>query len=94
MDKSWDAMHRCLTDGSLNGSGVYPFDLCVFGGKQLHNPKDCIISFKSADEVKDLAVKLPVVDRREFRDHYFKMHDDYLHRSEIDFEYTWDVLTD
>lgn len=32
-DKAWDAIHRCLTDGSLlYESGEYPLNHCICGG--------------------------------------------------------------
>jgi hypothetical protein len=31
-DKAWDAMHRCLSDGTLVGSGRSPLDLASSGG--------------------------------------------------------------
>src|SRR5438105_1826129 len=35
-DKAWDAIHRCLTDGSLlYVSGEYPLNRCICGGCQL-----------------------------------------------------------
>jgi hypothetical protein len=36
-DKAWDAIHRCLTDGSLGfSSGEEPLRLCILGGEQLY----------------------------------------------------------
>jgi hypothetical protein len=35
-DKAWDAIHRCLTDGSLlYESGEYPLNHVICGGRQL-----------------------------------------------------------
>lgn len=33
LDKSWDALHRCLTDGDLAfGNGEYPLSHVILGG--------------------------------------------------------------
>jgi hypothetical protein len=37
-DKAWDAIHRCLTDGTLDpDGGEYPLSLAVLGGRHLHD---------------------------------------------------------
>ena len=37
-DKAWDAIHRCLCDGSLaSDRGTYPLKLAVLGGRQLYS---------------------------------------------------------
>src|SRR5579864_1875537 len=54
-DKAWDAIHRCLTDGSLLYlSGEYPLNLCICGGRQLFR-RDYTVSFVTARQVKDVA---------------------------------------
>ena len=36
-DKAWDAIHRCLSDGSLNpGAGSYPLNRTILGGSHLY----------------------------------------------------------
>lgn len=35
MDKSWDAIHRCLGDGSLRNQQPAPTTKAVLGGRQL-----------------------------------------------------------
>ena len=58
-DKAWDAIHRCLSDGTLKFSGgTYPLNRCILGGKQLYQGDDYIISFVPANEVKDVAAAL------------------------------------
>jgi hypothetical protein len=36
-DKAWDAIHRCLTDGTLSFESISPFHKCILGGRQLYN---------------------------------------------------------
>ena len=43
-DKSWDAIHRCLTDGSLRCRGKVVLEKFVLGGKQLYDGNDYIVS--------------------------------------------------
>ena len=53
-DKAWDAMHRCLTDGTLVCKGKSIMEKCVLGGKQLHRGNEYIVSFLTPGEVKDV----------------------------------------
>lgn len=38
-DKAWDAIHRCLSDGTLNIAIKTPLAKCVLGGKHLYYQK-------------------------------------------------------
>ncbi|MDG4840222.1 YfbM family protein [Micromonospora sp. WMMD967] len=94
-DKAWDAIHRCLTDGTLDpDGGRYPWSHAVLGGRHLHD--DCYVVYVSADEVRDVAEALRSVERtwlrRRFdaidgRDYDGAQDDD-------DFEYTWNNFVD
>ena len=58
-DKAWDAIHRCLTDGSLlYVGGEYPLNHCICGGRQLHRGRDYTVSFVTEQQVKDVAEAL------------------------------------
>jgi hypothetical protein len=91
-DKKWDAIHRCLSDGSLNlEAGTYPLNRCILGGRHLYKGDDYIIAFVSAAEVRDLARVLPEVTQDEFRERYDSLtttdYEGFV--SSDDFEYTW-----
>jgi hypothetical protein len=44
-DKACDAMHRVLSDGSLDPSGgSFPLDRAILGGKHLHRGEGYIVS--------------------------------------------------
>jgi hypothetical protein len=91
-DKAWDAIHRCLTDGSLlYESGEYPLNLCICGGRQLHRGDDYTVSFVSARQVKDVATALGKITRTGMRKRYALIDaDDYASDiGEDDFAYTW-----
>ncbi|MGC4747536.1 YfbM family protein [Micromonospora sp. DT201] len=94
-DKAWDAIHRCLADGTLDpDGGLYPWSHAVLGGRHLHD--DCYVVYVSAAEVRDVADALRSVDRtwlrRRFnaidRRNYDGAQDD------EDFEYTWNNFVD
>ena len=98
MDKSWDAVHRCLGDGSLRRSQPSLTSKAVLGGRQLSSRDDWIVSYLTADEVKQVAAALVAVDQPEFRRRYFGMKKKFLwvDRTEYDgpigeedFEYSW-----
>jgi hypothetical protein len=63
-DKAWDAIHRCLTDGSLlYVNGEYPLNHCICGGRQLFCGEEYTVSYVSAAQVKDVASALAKVTR-------------------------------
>ncbi len=92
-DKSWDALHRALTDGQLEyGNGEYPLSHCVLGPKQLHEGDDYIVSYVSPDQVRDVAAALKPVTEEWFRERYRKaVPRDYAPEyGEEDLQYTWE----
>jgi hypothetical protein len=97
-DKAWDAIHRCLTDGSLlYVSGEYPLNRCICGGRQLFRGRDYTVSFVSAKEVKDVAEALDKVSKRWMRQRYFLIDPEEYDEAELgedDFEYTWENFLD
>src|SRR5690349_17131207 len=51
-DKAWDAIHRALTDGSLdNGGGEAPLNRAILGGTHLHQGDDYIVALVPSAEV-------------------------------------------
>ncbi|MBW4473594.1 MAG: YfbM family protein [Stenomitos rutilans HA7619-LM2] len=91
-DKAWNAIHRCLTDGSLlYESGQYPLNHCICGGEQLYDGEDYTVSFTSAVQVKDVAFALSQITELWLREQYLAIpQDDYGTLSNRDFEYTWE----
>lgn len=91
-DKAWDAIHRSLTDGTLACSGENLLEKCVFGGRQLYQGDDYIVSFITADEVKEVAAAIKGVDETWLRSRYSQIDpDDYQGEvDDEDFEYTWE----
>ncbi|MBI2919998.1 MAG: DUF1877 family protein [Planctomycetes bacterium] len=94
-DKSWDAMHRALTDGQLGyGNGPYPLNCCVLGPKQLHEGDDYIVSLVNAEQVQDVAAALKPLGEEWFRHRYRTIvPKDYAPEyGDQDMEYTWEYL--
>jgi hypothetical protein len=93
-DKAWDAIHRCLTDGSLlYVSGEYPLNHCICGGRQLIRGRDYTVSFVSAPQVKDVAAALAKITKAWMRKRYDQIDpDDYgeVEMGDEDFSYTWE----
>ncbi|MHC4266249.1 MAG: DUF1877 family protein [Planctomycetota bacterium] len=98
VDKAWDAIHRCLGDGSLLCKGKSLLEKCVLGGRQLYIGSDYIISYLDTNEVKDTANSLETVAKNWFRAKYFGLKKKFLFFdltdyagpiNEDDFEYTW-----
>ncbi|MCR6474650.1 YfbM family protein [Variovorax sp. ZS18.2.2] len=91
-DKSWDAMHRALSDGTLSSSGgAYPLNHVVLGGTSLYAGDDYIMSLKTPAQVRDIAAALAPIGEAEFRRLYNNIDaEDYDGDvSDDDFEYTW-----
>lgn len=91
-DRSWDAMHRALTDGELLwDGGSYPLNHVVLAGESLYTGSDYIASLKNPDQVHDIAAALAVIDGEAFRRRYFAINPETYdgELSEEDFGYTW-----
>lgn len=98
MDKAWDAVHRCITDGTLKCRGKHPMEKCVLGGVQLYKRSDWIISFIECEELDELIPPLKEIQKEEFRKKYFALKKTQKlfgpqpyegPHGEEDFEYSW-----
>lgn len=92
LDKSWDALHRSLTDGKLEYSnGAFPLNHVILGGEILYGESDYIMTLKNPEQVKVIADAIEKLDESTLRNRYFKINsNDYgFPLTEEDFEYTW-----
>jgi hypothetical protein len=92
-DKAWDAMHRCLSNGTLYyDEGEYPLNRTVLGGKHLYDGDDYVVAYVAPNEVKDVAAALAPLSEADFRARYDLIDkDDYDGEpGEEDFKYTWE----
>ena len=70
-DKAWDAIHRCLSDGTLgSGRRLSPLDMAVLGGGHHHEGDDYIVAHLRAGEVAQVAAALDAVDENRMRQRY------------------------
>lgn len=91
-DKAWDALHRCLTNGTLDvRAGSFPLSHVVLGGVQLCEDSDYLVSLVRADQVSTVADALDPVDESWLRRRYDALaFPEYEHvRGDEDFAYTW-----
>jgi hypothetical protein len=91
-DKAWDAIHRCLTDGSLlYETGPFPLALAVLGGRALDAGDDYTACLVEKGEVRAVAKALRSVSRSWFEERFATLGTtDYAGPGdEEDLEYTW-----
>ncbi|WP_197407616.1 YfbM family protein [Oceanivirga salmonicida] len=95
LDKSWDGLHRSLTDGRYAyNNGEYPLNHVILGGESLYQQDDYIMILKTPAQVKDIAKAIEEISKLELRKGYDKIpldDEDYSEfLSEEDFQYTWE----
>ncbi len=74
LDKSWDGIHRTLTDGELSwDNGEYPLNHAIIGGRQLYEGDDYIFTFVSVAQVADVAQAVNSISDEEFRERFFRI---------------------
>jgi Domain of unknown function (DUF1877) len=91
-EKTWDAIHRCLTDGRLSAdNGTFPLNRRILGGKQLHHGDGWIIALTPTAEVPAVAAALHQVSEAFLRERFAALDPaDYeLGLSPEDFTATW-----
>ncbi|CAG1009011.1 hypothetical protein PHYC_03641 [Phycisphaerales bacterium] len=94
-DKAWDAIHRCLTDGTL-APGAGPLAMFILGGQDVYKGDDYIVRLVKPEQASAAAQAARQVDEAWMRRRYFAIDpDDYgVVPSEQDFEYTWEWFKD
>jgi len=92
-DKAWDAIHRCLTDGTLDpAAGELPLNQAILGGRQMYSGEEYIAALVRPDFVPHVAAALQAIDRDDLRQRYNRLAEtDYDGPfGDEDFQYTWD----
>jgi Domain of unknown function (DUF1877) len=92
LDKSWDALHRSLTDGKLEyTNGEFPLSHVILGGEIIYFEDDYIMSLKTPEQVKQIALKVNNVDEKYLKNGYDKIDvvEYGLELTDDDFNYTW-----
>jgi hypothetical protein len=91
-DKAWNAMHRCLSNGTLDpAGGSPPLNMTVLGGTWIRS-EEYIASLLSPKQVREVSQALTPLTEAWFRERYFKIAAaDYGPEfGEEDFKYTWE----
>jgi hypothetical protein len=98
VDKAWDAMHRCLGDGTLElgRAGGNPLALTVLGGGHHYDGEEYVVAHVRAAQVAGVAAALENLDEAWLRERYDAIdpedYDGVL--DDGDFKYTWTYLQD
>ena len=94
LDKSWDAMHRALTKGTLESPDAsYPLSHVILGGESVYGAEDYIMMLKTPAQVSDIAAAIQGIDESAFRSRYNRIDPaDYSEHDEDDLEYTWECF--
>jgi hypothetical protein len=90
-DKAWDALHRCLSNGTLNvEEGEPPLNRVFLGGRMLNESDDYFVVLVTPAEVKQISGALASVTESWLRERYFELpFSDYQgEKSSEDWEYT------
>ena len=91
-DKCWDALHRCLSNGTLYyDEGEAPLNRTVLGGRHLYDGDDYVVSYVAPEDVKVVAAALAPLAEKDLRTRYDAIDpDDYdgTHGEE-DFKAAW-----
>ncbi len=96
-DKAWDAIHRALSDGSLNpDGGTPPTNRAILGGNHLYGGDDYVVALVTKDEVPGVARALAAIDDHEMRRRYDQIvpRDYALEYGDDDREYTVENFRD
>ncbi|MDB5271117.1 MAG: hypothetical protein JWP58_4157 [Hymenobacter sp.] len=91
--KTWDAMHRTLTDGQLEfDNGEFPLSHVILGGETLCEDEGYIIVLKQKEQVVEIANAVLQLSKEEFSKRYHLIDPDEYDGSvdEEDFEETWE----
>jgi len=93
--RTWDAIHRCLTEGALDAeAGEFPLNHVILGGKKLHNGDDYVAVVVRPDMVTFIAEALHDVKEPDFRKAFFglaeKGYDQPINEKE--YSYIWHMV--
>jgi hypothetical protein len=91
-DKAWDAIHRCLSDGTLDAEAdTWPMGGAVLGGECMYFGDDHIVRAVDADDVVEIAAALATVTQGWFAGRFatLKRHGYDGAGDERDLAYTW-----
>lgn len=90
VDKAWDAIHRCLSEGRLTCDDGELLSKAVLGGRQLYPEDDYIVAYKDAALVREISGELDKITPAMLRNKYVRIPAKEYggELGEEDFEYT------
>jgi len=91
-EKAWDALHRTLSDGSLDASrGEPPLNQVFFGGRVLNESDGYFVVLLEPAQVADVARAIAPLDEAFLRRRYFSLEFGGYQgqKGEQDFEHAW-----
>jgi hypothetical protein len=92
---AWDAIHRCLTEGTLDpNAGDFPLNHCVLGGRRLHQGPGFEAVLIRPDIVPHVAEAIRDVKRADFHERYFQIDPTDYGRTPTDkeFDIIWNAF--
>lgn len=94
-DKAWDAIHRCLNDGTLTTArSANPLCKLILGGRHLYSDTQrYIVNLIEHNELSEISASLKGVTKDWLKARYEQLQGtDYPQEfiSDQDFEYTWE----
>lgn len=93
--RTWDAIHRCFTEGALDPEGgEFPLNHVILGGKKLHNGDDYVAVVVRPDMVTFIAEGLRDVKEPDFRKAFFALSEKGYDQpiNEKEYSYIWHMV--
>jgi hypothetical protein len=97
VDKAWDAIHRALSDGTLEADGgEFPLNRAILGGRWLHEGDDYIVVLVEKRDVPAVARALAQIDEAAFHERYRAVvpRDYAPEYGDEDLAYSWENFRD
>lgn len=92
---AWDAIHRCLTEGTLDpAEGEFPINHAILGGKRLHRGADFEAIMVRPDIVPHVAEALHDQKRNDLHSRFMQLNPQDFGRdpTEREFDLTWNAM--
>jgi hypothetical protein len=92
-DKAWDALHRCLGDGSLTYEASTDRQFAVLAGRPLHVGENYVVSYKTPAETRRGAIALREIDAAWIANRYAALgatdYRDLMSAEDLDYTISW-----
>ncbi len=95
LKRTWDPIHRCLTEGTLDPEGgEFPLNHVILGGKKLHHASDYAAVVIRPDMVTFIAEALRELREPDFRKRYFALAEHSFDQplNDKEYAYVWHMV--